>query len=185
MNYGDIELLGDLDDDELLGDDDDMGLALRIPSRRITRRSRARKRRVIRRALVPNVPGSPRPGAREWPLGFPVATFTAASGTSLSVTAQPQRAFKGSRLVVDIARTGATATGLISISRFFVGQINQLVSAQPVGAGSFAPNSFHTTLSVDPATPGVDITLTYDTSVAPTAPDQIDVGTTVIGLALG
>lgn len=212
MHYGDIEMLGldefDEDEDiELLGDededdDDDVGFRLMIPTRgrptrtryartrggrrvRVRQSPRAAKLQAVRSALVPRTPGSPRPGVRVWALGFPVVTFTAASGTTLRAQTNPQRAFKGSRLVVDVARTGATATGLISVGPIFVGQVNQLVSAQAVGAGTYRPDAVQTSLSLDPATPGVNITVDYTNSVVPTAPDQIDIGTSITGIAMG
>ncbi len=194
MDEDDLSLLGvdDYDDIDLLGDEDDE-LGLRFASLMRSRAvrggtSRRGRARALAKALVPRIPGSPRQGAREWALGFNVVTFDTTSGTSLDATANPQRAFKGSRLVVDIARSnaGLSASGLVTIEQLFIGQTNQLVSAQSVSAGAFAPGAFHTSLSLDPATPGVDITVGFAISVAPTvAGDQVDVGTTLIGIAMG
>ncbi len=130
------------------------------------------------------VPGVPGLEAGQQPLGFTTVQFTNASGTVLTATAQPQRPIKGARLVVDIARTGATATGLVSISQFFVGVTNILPSAQPIGAGAFAPGAFQTMLSVPAAGPGITITVQYLVSAAPGVGDTIDIATTLIGPAL-
>ena len=186
-----LELMGfDEDDDDddldLMGDDDDdddlMGLRIR---RFKTRGSRRSFKRAFARRLVSRTPGAPSVGPKNWPLGFNTVAFVLAGATTLRATARPQRPFKGSRLVVDIARTGATATGLITIGNFSVGQINQLVSAQPVGAGTFAATAFGTSLAVDQAQPGIDLTVDYTTSILPTGTDRIDVATTLIGAAIG
>lgn len=149
---------------------------------------RARGRGAMRlpaRRLIPRVPGVPGPGLRLQPLGFPTVTFTAVSGTVLRTTSRPQRPFKGKRLVVDIARTGATATGLITVNFITIGTDNQFVSSGPVGAAAFAPGAFDVNIELAAASTAIDITLEYATSLAPVAPDQIDVGTTLFGEAIG
>lgn len=152
------------------------------------RRRRAMQRRgggVPGRRLIPRVPGVPMPGARLQPLGFGASAFTAASGTVLSLTATPQRPFKGQRLVVDITRTGATATGLITITRLDVGTANQLVSSGPLSAAAFAATAFDVNLQLDPATPGILIVVQFAISAAPGAADRVDFSATMFGTAVG
>lgn len=141
--------------------------------------------RTPARALIPGVPGVPNPGVRIQPLGLGATAFTAASGTLLTLQASPQRPFKGQRLIVDITRTGATSTGLVTISRFDIGTSNQLVGAGSISAGAFAATAFDANVSIDPATPGIQVTLTFNVSAAPGGADRIDVGATLFGTSVG
>jgi hypothetical protein len=185
----------DFDD---LADLDDLDLgSLEIGARR-ARRGRQMARRggggrqmarrgvsVPARRLIPRVPGVPMPGARLQPLGFGSSAFTAASGTVLALQATPQRPFKGQRLVVDITRTGASATGLVTITRLDVGTANQLVSSGALGAAAFAATAFDVNLQLDPATPGILIVVQFAISVAPGAADRVDFSATMFGTAVG
>ena len=56
-----------------------------------------------------------------------------------------------------------------------------LPSAQPVGAGGFAPGAFQTMLSLPAAGPGITITVTYNISAAPAMTDVVDIATSLIG----
>ncbi len=195
MEEDDLMLLGHLGDDlDLLGDDDDddeLGLRFGslIRSRSLRSRGRRGRRRgaaAVRRLLVPKIPGTPKAGVRQWPLGFPTASFTATSGTVIQVQSNPQRAFKGSRLQTSIARSGATSTGLVTIGQLFIGQTNQLVSAQPINADAFTSDAVATTMSLDSATPGVNIVLQYILGAPALAGgDTVDVGSTLFGVAVG
>lgn len=184
-----MELLGAAFDWDLAGEyaEDELG-AIRVPSRypgaRRTRRGRL-KRAQFMNAVVPKVPGVPAPGARNFPLGFGTHQFAAGGATAAVLTARPQRPFKGSRLVVSIARAGASATGLVTITQLAVGQNNQLVSAQALPAEGFLPDAFQTVLSLDPATPGIDIVLGIAISAAPTTTDTVDVSAMLIGDTIG
>lgn len=133
--------------------------------------------------LYTPIGGVPVPGPRVEPLGFPVFTFGAATGTTITQIARPQKPFKGSRLVIDVARTGATATGLVSVADLSIGARPVLVNrAQPIPAAAFAPTAFGIELLMDTATPGVDITLTLSISAAPAMTDVVVVGCTILGL---
>lgn len=152
------------------------------------RRQKARgmtRQRTPARLLIPAVPGVPAPGARLQPLGLGSTAFTAASGTVLALTARPQRPFKGQRLVVDITRTGATATGLVTITRLDIGTMNQLVSSGSLSASAFAATAFDVNLQLDPATPGIDIVVQFAISVAPGGADRVDISGTIFGTTVG
>lgn len=135
--------------------------------------------------LVPRVPGVPGPGLRLQPLGWPVFSFTATSGNVLTQITRPQRPFKGKRLVLDIARTGATSTGLITVTQLLVGTDNQFVASNPIGAAAFAANAFDVNLELAPATTAIDITLQLAIGLVPTAPDNVQVSGTLFGEAIG
>jgi hypothetical protein len=181
--------LADLDDVGTLdmGDTGDVGLemGIRNPFRRRAKKRAMVRRRIAARALMPAIPGVPMPGARLQPLGLGATAFTVASGAVLSLVARPQRPFKGQRLVVDITRTGASATGLVTITRLDIGTANQLVSSGALSAAAFAATAFDVNLQLDPATPGIDITVQFAVSVSPAGADRIDLSGTIFGTTVG
>lgn len=161
-----------------------------VGARRRSRGGRGRAsapqgRRIPARSLMPQVPGVPMPGARLQPLGLGATAFTATSGTQLQLQASPQRPFKGQRFIVDMTRTGTTATGLVTITRLDVGTSNQLVGSGPISASAFAATAFDANVSLDPATPGIQITAAFNATVAPSSSDRIDIGATVFGTTVG
>lgn len=135
--------------------------------------------------IMPSIPGAPAIGVKLQPLGFTTVAFTAASGTALPATTRPQKPFKGKRLVVDIARTGASATGLVTITSITIGVNNQLVSTNAVGAGSFAAGSFDTNVELSACSSALDIVVNYAISAAPAGADRVDIATTLFGETVG
>lgn len=186
-DMGDVDGL-DIGDAELINDLADVGALRRRAGRgrqQMQRRPTLPTRSMNARRLIPQVPGAPSVGLRLQPLGFPTIAFTAASGTALPATSRPQRPFKGKRLVVDLARTGATATGLVTVTEISIGTNNQQVSRNPVGAGSFSPLAYDTNMELAACTTALDITVGYAISVAPAAADRVDIATTLFGEAVG
>jgi len=182
-----IELLGAMFDDDLAGYEDELG-AIRVPSRysRARRGRRASlKRAKYVNAIAPKIPGVPAPGARNFPLGFGSFTFVNAGVTVATLTANPQRPFKGARLVVDVKRSAGAVAELVTITALNIGQNNQLVSAAALPAEAFLPGSFQTMLSLDPATPGIDITLQMAISAAPGVGETVAVSAMLIGDTIG
>lgn len=135
--------------------------------------------------IMPSIPGSPAIGVKLQPLGFSTVAFTATSGTALAATTRPQKPFKGRRLVVDIARTGTTATGLITITSITVGVNNQLVSTGAVGAGAFAATAFDCNVELSACSSALDIAVNYAISAAPAMTDRVDIATTLFGETVG
>jgi hypothetical protein len=169
-----IELLGALQQDPILG--------ARVPAKR---GGTMAARQALVSALVPRTPGVPKPGAREFPLGFTPIQFGAATALTQNLVARPQRPHKGTRLVLDIVRSAAGSGGLITVSSFFVGQNNQLQSAQPIIAQAFVSDSTYVMLNLDPAVPGIDIVVGITLSAAPGAGETVDVGGALWGIAIG
>jgi len=149
------------------------------------RARRGNRRAAVPRNLVPRIPGMPERGPRLQPLGMGSTAFTAASGTLLQLTALPQKPFKGQRFIVDLTRTGATATGLVTISRLDVGADNQMPGAGAVSANAFSPLAVDANISLDPATPGVSIIAQFNISAAPAGADRVDIGATLFGTTMG
>lgn len=145
----------------------------------------ARPNAVPARQLIPAVPGVPQPGVRLQPLGLGATAFTATSGTILQLQASPQRPFKGLRLILDITRTGASSTGLVTVTRLDVGTDNQLVGSGAITASAFQATAFDANISLAPATPGVNITVQLAISAAPTMTDRVDIGGTIFGTTVG
>ena len=193
MNQQDLALIGelfdvDMDDLYLEGEDDDDDDDIGARARRGGRRPRGRApsaRKRLAKQLISAIPGVPSIGMRRFGLSFPLATFNAAQGLApIVVQASPQKPFKGIRLGIVEARSGPTATGLIVINRLDMGVDFQGVNVQPQPAAMFGPTAFDTSLFLSPIQPGVQATLSLGISLAPTAPDQVDVSAMIIGVLL-
>lgn len=183
MSTMDLIALGALDDE--LGYDDELGAVAR-------RRSAQRRAGIsrpplaaMRRALVPNLPGVPAVGGREEPVGFGSFTFGNATAQTVTLTARPQKPFKGRRLVIPIFRTAGAAAIGVNVTALSVGQANQLVSSGAVPADAFVPGAFGVDLNLDPATPGIDITIVLATTATPGAGETITVTPMLIGVTFG
>lgn len=140
---------------------------------------------VPRQYLIPQNPGVPRPGLKLQPLGLSSISFTATSGTALNMTASPQRPFKAKRLIIDFTRSGATATGLVTVTSINVGTDNQLVGSGPLPAAAFAVTAFDANIEFAPATPGIEVSVGVSITAAPTMTDTIDVAGALFGTSLG
>jgi hypothetical protein len=175
-----IELLGALMDDE------DPILGLRVPRGRGIgpRRRRRVARKALAKALVPRTPGVPAPGGREQPLGFEPIQFTDASALILEMVCEPDRPFKGRRLIIDAVRSAAGIGGLLTVRRFDIGGKNQLASREPVTITAFQPDATLSILLLDPITPGVPGVLEIEASVQPTTSATVDVGAALYGLSI-
>ncbi len=151
--------------------------------------SEARVRQLIAEAMQNLVPWNgipPRPKADEamFPLGLGIATFTATSGTQLTLTARPQRAFRGERLVLTSVRDGASTDGLlVTIADIKIGDVSQKVGGGVLPANVFSNDAFGVRLMLDAAVPGVDITLILNISGAPTGADFLIISGAIIGRA--
>jgi hypothetical protein len=136
--------------------------------------------------LVAPIPGASARGTKVQPLGFEPGAFTAGSPTTIIVRAHPERPFRGGRLMSDISRNGASATGLITLSQLLVGTDGQLLSADGIGLGTLAPTAFGAGVNLTPCAVGQTIaaTLTY-TGPAIAGTDSVQVALTAYGLSIG
>jgi hypothetical protein len=135
--------------------------------------------------IMPSIPGAPAIGVKLQPLGFSTVTFTATSGTALAATTRPQKPFKGRRLVCDVARTGATSTGLVTVTSVTIGVNNQFVSTGPVGVGAFAATAFDCNVELSACSSALDINVNYAIAAAPTMTDTVAIATTLFGETVG
>lgn len=134
--------------------------------------------------IAPSHPGTPQPGMRWLSLPLLASAFTAASGTALPFAVTPQHYFKGRRWIYVETRTGATATGLVTLLNPAVGTHIQLVAAGSTSAAQYAPTAFDTDESLDPMGPGVTLSGTLVTSAAPAMTDRIDFNLAIKGETL-
>lgn len=153
-------------------------MGIRNPFRR---RRKPSRNAMIKRRLTQGTAGAPQRGPRLQPLGMGASAFTAASGTVLALTALPQRFFKGQRFVLDITRTGASATGLVTVTRFDVGSDNQNVSSGALASSAFSSVAVDVNLDLDPARPGIVITAQLAISAAPAGADRVDFAGVLFG----
>ena len=176
MVGADDDVLGDVlgDVDDLMGDDDVEGDVLGAVRRR--RRFRAKRRMIAA--------GVQRVGERKQFLPFPATAFTAASGLILTVQVNAQRPFRGSRIVAAVTRTGATSTGLVTLSDLRVGNDPQPIAVGETPIEAFSPTAFDLSVDLDSSQPGVVYTAVLRISVAPGAADRVDVALALFGAAL-
>lgn len=167
-----------------IGDDDDVGALYNVGARRVRAGARMMRQTPAplraRPALMSAYPGAPPVAEKDIPLGFGNQNFSSTSGTTLTFTARPQAVFRGRRLVIDLTRTG-TPTGLVTMTSLLIGTRNQLVGTLGIPVSTFAGTAFGVDMALDPATPGIDITITLVISAAPTTTDLVTVGASLIG----
>lgn len=171
-----------------IGDDDDVGAMMDVGAVMVRRPVRGVASRVrqspanlrARPALMSAFPGAPPVAEKDIPLGFGNQSFSSTSGTTLTFTARPQAVFRGRRLVIDLTRTGSP-TGLVTLTSLLIGTRNQLVGTLGIPVTTFAGTAFGVDMMLDPAAPGIDITITLVTSAAPTTTDLITCGAAIIG----
>lgn len=169
------DLLGDDLGEDLMGDD--LGAMRR-------RRRRSATLQWRRQQLAPGVSA---PGARRLTLGMPPAAFPAltAINTIVAVQSNPQRPFRGERLIVNVLRSnGAGAVG-IQIQDIRCGTASQLAGVAGISADAFPPNAIDSTMVLDPIQPGVNFTIQYTNLLAVPTGESVVVQSTIVGQAVG
>jgi hypothetical protein len=114
---------------------------------------------------------------------FPNGTFTLTVG-NLNLTAQPQRKFQLARLVIDTARIGATATGIVQVTQLTVGAEPQFVNTGSVPSSMFSSVAVGIHLRANAARPGVTVTLSLSITPLPLVADTVVVSSAAVGPAL-
>jgi len=153
--------------------------------------SEARARQIVREEMaafqaqnplqqVP--PNQNRSGICSNPMGVGFLKFDSTTQRVLTLTAAPQRGFRGERLVVDIRRSGPTAEASpVILSKLMIGDYNQLVGGGPLPADIFANNSVGVRLDLDASYPGVIINMEFQIPLALAPGDGIFVSVGIIG----
>jgi hypothetical protein len=163
-----------------MGDLDDTGYAPRRRGRQGPMRQQLQVRSTP--ANVQDVAGVSPVAMKRMMFGLGSVFFAVAQPlTTQTLSVQPQVPFKGNRLVIDIARTGATSTGLVTVTAFSVGIKDQRAGFGAIGAGALSSTGTDIVIVMDPAGPGVTITLSITISAIPTTTDRVDVNATLFG----
>lgn len=168
-------------DDDMMGQDDVLGAGA-------SRGGLARARWA--QQLRAGAPGAPAIAEMMLPLGFGSFTFSAGGPTVVTLTATPQLAFRGERLIISSTATtvtaGVDANSLFTVDDLKVGQRSQLVSASALPASAFSAVAFGVRLAVDPCAPGILISLKIS-YIGPTltGTDTATVTAVVLGRSAG
>ena len=142
------------------------------------------------RQLRQGAPGAPAISEMMLPLGLGSTTFVFGGQTSATLTAIPQLAYRGERIFLSAFATigGNTvdASGFFEVSDIKVGQRSQLVSPQSIPASAFQATAFGVRLAVDPAVPGIVISVSVR-YIGPAlgAADTATITGTILGRAAG
>lgn len=158
-----FDVLGDdLEGYDVLGEMDVMGDD--VEGARRSPRSRLQKAPWAQQ-LRAGAPGAPAISEMLLPLGLGSATFTAGGPTTATLTASPQLAYRGERIVLSAVATGINFQSIdgalsgLAVSEYKVGQRSQLVSAGALPASAFGSFAFGVRTASDPCAPGIIITL--------------------------
>lgn len=123
--------------------------------------------------LINRINGVPARSRQVLPLGFPVLTCTSVLNSGGGdVTANPQKPWRGSKLIISISGTNSGNYGVSVLP--VIGTNPTLASPDSVDARSFPANALGNELVVEAAAPGITVRLSFD--VAP----NVGVGDTVI-----
>jgi len=186
--------LGALDVDADLGVDNFLGRRRRRGAayHRTTYHPGVRQAAAMSRAnrvaelVNPDVPGAPARDAALLPAGFPLFSFTNATGLNpITQQMNVQTPFRGQRLVAQVLRSGASAALTAPlIHTLQVGMKPVITTANPVGMEIFGQNAFDVNLILPPTTPGTIYQLTLALPIALGAGDTITVIVGLLGSAV-
>jgi len=113
--------------------------------------------------LRKGAPGAPAISEMMLPLGLGTFTFTAGGATTAILTAQPQLAFRGERIVLSAIAGGnlniTQGLDALTVGDIKVGQRSQLVSASALPGAAFSAVAFGVRTALDPCAPGIVITV--------------------------
>lgn len=128
-----------------------------------------------------DIPPKPIDGEAMFPMGLGRATLTSVNGGVSFLSAQPQRAFRGERLITSVTRSaGAAGIGVI-ITDFSIGDYKQLVGGGSLPVEVFASDAFGVRLMLDGSIPGV----IYRIDVAALAPIPVGESIVISGAVIG
>jgi len=171
----------DIDGDDVLGDDV-LGMELVGAAKKILRAAGGRKKPRWRRHLAPGVP-VPDYGVFPVPL-TPLTNngiFTAAIANIVFSTVV-QVPFRGERLLVDIARSTATATSqILAQNSVFVGIRPQTGVLGNLNLANYQRDSFGVRFVMQPAEQGAELKMFVFTNPVLTGTDTIAVSIEILG----
>ena len=168
------EILGAVDDEDLMGEDlmgeDLMGEDDDLMGRRGRRRpQRGTAGRLARASIAPGVPST---GGRMQPLAFGAATFVNAGATQITLSAEPQRPCIIRKLVASVSRVGPGATAAVLIGSITVGSNNQIVNSGNLPVELFDTATQNNQVAFDAAQPGVQVNIVINLNGAALGPGE-------------
>lgn len=137
------------------------------------------------RRIMPQIPGVPALGFRDQAVGLGNDQFAAATATTLVLEGTPGRPFKGRRLLCDVTRTGTSATGLLTITSWFVGDVNQLNGRKPLLFTAYGPTAFGVDHQLSACAPALPISVGVTITALPTMTDTVDIAAQINGETIG
>lgn len=189
------------DDDTILGDMTAEELGARATMRRRAQGGSPLARRIALQTagraggvqsmplqqLVAPISGVPSRGLRKsWlPFAANLTFISTAPANPQNLTVQPQKPFRATRQVYVVARTGATATGLLSLAGLDIGANRQAAGIGFAPLEAFGPTAFDVDVDLDPASTSINVVAQVQTSLVPTSPDNIVVSGVLIGYMIG
>lgn len=129
------------------------------------------------------VPGATTDPLLMSPLALEAVTLNSTTPAA-NLEANPQRPFKGERLIVVVTRSSGAANVPVNIVGFNIGANSQFVGSGEIPAETFAPDAEGVRLSMSDAAPGVNITLRVQAGTSIPAGESIAVAATIIGRAV-
>ena len=201
--YSGIDDIADMADDAILGDMSAEELGRRVMAARSGHRATSQQRAAalaLRSAgrsgapqgmpisqLVAPIAGVPSRGLRKSWLPFAAAlTFISTVPTNpQNLTIQPQKPFRATRQLYTVARTGATATGLLQLNGLDIGANRQQAGIGVAPLDGFGPTAFDVDVDLDPASTSINVVAQVQTSLVPTAPDNLVVAGMLVGYMVG
>jgi hypothetical protein len=139
---------------------------------------------IDQRVPYGDVPSKPRPDEAMFPMGMGSVTILPATALGeVVLTAKPQRAFRGERLVLSIFRSVGAVGIPVVISSFSVGDYKQLIGGGALPVDVFASDAFGVRLMLDASVPGVEFVIGVKALAVVPAGEQIIIAGAVIGRA--
>lgn len=167
-----------MDEDSVLGYEEDVLGALGGRAASFPFGGGRRKSRMI-------LPGVQRPGERRQWIPFGRATFNLASVlTPQTLTVNPQRPFRGQRIVAAVARIGATSNALVTMTQLLIGNTPQPLLAGDTPIEAFQADANGLEVDLDSSQPGVTYTITLQNATAVTTTDSITVSIAIFGMSI-
>ena len=157
----------DLGDEELMGDEELLG-AIRRRGRRRRAQAQAGQPAMPTPTRKPALPYSARPSSKlRSYMGMGVVSWTGADAADKVLIVEPQEAFRGERLIIDVVDSAA-AQGILLLRRLDVGSLPQSPSVEaPMPASSFRADSTYSGLDLQVAKAGVKISCQLGVTAAP------------------
>lgn len=134
--------------------------------------------------LINRINGVPARSRQVLPLGFPILTCTnVANSGGGDVTANPQKPWRGSKLIVSISGTNSNNYGVSVLP--VIGTNPTLASPDAVDARSFPANALGNELVVEAAAPGITVRLSFNVGPNVGAGDTVICQATWLGESIG